>query len=414
MKKTDMIIKINEMMEYNSQINKCFRTLIEEFCIRIGEQFNLNENQFDEKLELFKKLTISFDENLKYLNGHYKENMWYKKEKDCFYLTNQEISLNIFLLKDLYTRKDEYIKELIITSFHELGHNVQRHVNKNIWDSGISRNEKYINNDNKIRISTQGEIINEIANTITANRLFSGNIKQDNYQGYSNTINTGIGIIRSFGMNEDIISQILMKGNGRDDYLNYIRSEIGDNYLNYVLEIEDDLDILHSLAFQYNIEKNEENKNELRKKIASHYYEIIKDSNKIIEQRIKNAEKKNLPKDYAKIIFDKYKRDNEFKIAIENNKELFPQDFQIDNEIKIQSINQLIEKLGPEKVNKAIEILEKKEKEIEKNNLHYDNQRLYERVYNSVSKYNLNRFSQETRSKLLDYKNKWEDYENER
>ena len=414
MKKSDMIIKINEMLEYNTQINKCFRPLVEEFCIRIGEQYNLNEKQFEEKLELFKRLTISFDENLKYLSGHYKENMEYLKDKDCFYLPNQEICFNTFLLKYLYTRKEEYIKELIITSFHELGHNVQRHVNKDIWDTGISRNNKYISEDNSIRISTQGEILNEIANTITANRLFNGNIKQDNYQGYSNTINTGIGIIRSLGMNEDIISQILMKGNGREDYLNYIRSELGDNYLDYVLEIEDDLDILYGLTFQYEVENDENNKNQIREKIANHYYEIIEDSNRIIEQRIKIAEKKNLSKDYAKIIFDKYKRDNEFRIAKEKNHELFPNDFEIDSKMEIQEINDLIEKLGGEKVNKAIEILENQEKENEKNNIQYNNHQFYERVYNSVSKYNLNRFSQETRAKLLSYKNNQDEIEAER
>lgn len=406
MTRKDIIEKVQYILKNNSQIGKIFEPIIEEFLVRLVEQFNFNEKELDEIINKYKDL-----KSMEFYKGEETGRKQVCKDSGCFNffcnyddmirrikISDKRIYLDRDYLKYILLGKKDEIESFIETSFHEQGHFIKFISEGMCYNNGL--NEVFFTKGfDYISWMSQGNIINEFAQIINAKRLSKGNLNEKNYNGYQDIQCIARTLFSSLGISDEKLGELQIKGIKRQDYEKYIEQKIGKDYKKYLIAMEDALDSIYSI----NIEMSNTNlfkSRELRRNLAMQIETINSLSNEMIKRRMEKLGENPNVTDLAKIIIDKRIRDENLSKALKQFKSQLPIGFKI----KIQP-----NMIGQYKDNKQLqqEIDEIQEQDDAKKSLaiEYDNNILISEITQLAQSYDISKFTLKDRIYLTICKN---------
>lgn len=152
MRKAKMKEAIQEMLNKNPQIEPCFVPIVEAFLIRLVEQYNLKEEEFNVILEKYNNLKAMSWKTLEGgVEGQFSWRYFSNNSLSNFCKNgvnildiDMEIEISIETLKGILLGNQRIIQKFINTSFHEQGHFIQFvQRNKYIFDGGLTRSRFY-------------------------------------------------------------------------------------------------------------------------------------------------------------------------------------------------------------------------------------------------------------------------------
>lgn len=407
MTREEVISKVQKMLNKNSQIDSVFTPIIEEFFVRLEEQYNFNEQELDERINKYNKL-----KSINFYEGEGVNNLFmFRKEVGqfevfCRYddiarrikISDEKINIDIVFLKALLLRDKNKIENFINTSFHEQGHFIQFISDNMSATIGFNRIEFKPRID-CIEYLECGIMVNEIAEVINAELLTKGNLKE-------NVVYTGYGIMQpiskvvfySLGMTDKKIAELQMKGNGREDYEKYIEKKIGDDYKIPLVSMENALDTIDATSCKM-MNKNFIIGKKLKQNMLAQFKTINTVSNEMIKRRIeKLGENPNIT-ELAQIAIDKEKRDKSMLDALKQFKFLLPIGFKIDIESNI--IENIVGKqVDINQLQNEIDKVQLKERTERESTINYDNCELINRMMQLVQNYDLSKLSLKNRIEL--------------
>lgn len=316
------------MLVYNPQIDRCFQPIIEEFFIRLVDQYNLNSDELDEKLNKFNRLVIKFDDSIDDLTGNFKSYLKFYRDTNTYLLNHSEIKLNKGFINYIISENREKIEQFINIAFHEQGHAVQSLLEESTWNDGLCQNKYTFNDKNEGKLLTQGKIINEFAEVINSYKLQFGNLDKEEYLGYIYIQDLCRAIISSLGISEEVLAELQMKGKGRTDYENYVRYNVGKDYKMPLIQLENALDDIYS--FMIEDDKDSENGTKIKEKIALVFETIKYLTGEMLKSRFNNLKNKSDMKELALIYIDKVNRDESLLKTFNKFVTKFPKEFRID------------------------------------------------------------------------------------
>ena len=310
MNKDEVKRKVKIVLKNNSEIETIFYPLIEEFFIRLPEKHSLSDTELEERINKLANISfLKFSKCPKKQLGIHN----FSVKFDYKYLSvDRSVNFDIKQLYSLLLGNDKKIEEFINLVFHELTHLVQLNLDSsNSIITGLQQNSYTFSRfDNEIiNEKHTGIISNEYATIINSELLTKGNLNCRQYYMYEFIQSIARSIYASFGVSDLDLSWLQMKS--RNSYEHYIASQIGDDYNNDLIEMEQYLDDLYILIFnRFNTYYPDSSDEEFSIQLKDFIEQINNKTNAIILKRISKLGNNPNLADLAKIIVDKETRDN--------------------------------------------------------------------------------------------------------
>ena len=407
MTREEVISKVQKMLNKNFQIDSVFAPIIEEFFVRLEEQYNFNEQELDKRINKYNKLeSINFSEGevtkklfmIERKSGQFEYSWRYDDIARRIKIYNEKIDVDIDFLKALLLRDKNEIERFINISFHEHGHLIQFISDNMSSTSGFNRTEFKPRID-YIEQLRSGTIVNEIAEIINAELLTKGNLERDVYSGYRRMQPISKVVFCSFGMTDKKLAELQMKGNGREDYEKYIEEKIGNDYKIPLVSMENALDTIYATSCKM-MNKNFVTGKYLKQNMLVQFKPINTVSNEMIKRRIEKLGKNPNITELAQIAIDKEKRDESMLDALKQFKFQLPIGFKIDIESNI--IENIVGKqVDINQLQNEIDKVQLKERTERESTINYDNCELINRMMQLAQNYDLSKLSLKNRIELI-------------
>lgn len=408
-----VISKVQKMLNNNPQIDEVFKPIIEEFFVRLTEQFNFSENELDGKLNKYNELkSMNFykgEERKKGFliqqviknTGRFMYSWNYNDITKKIYIKDKRINFDVDYLKSILLGNKKVIEEFIDLTFHEQGHFIQLHNEDMSYNNGLEATS-FKQGIDYISWKDQGKIINEFAEIINAKRLSKGNLNEKKYSGYEDIQSIARVIFSSLGISDKQLGKLQMEGIGRQNYEKFIEQKVGKDYIEPLIAMEDALDSIDAIRTEM-LSSNLFTNIELEKNMAIQFETINTISNEMIKRRIEILGENINIGEYAKIIIDKKIRDENLSKALKIFKLKLPIGFKINIEPDIcENIKQYTDK---NKLQYEIEKLQKEHNEENSESIEYDNTELINKMIELAQNYDISKFSLKDRIELTICKN---------
>lgn len=411
MTRKSIIVKVEKMLNNNPQIDTVFKPIIEEFFVRLSEQFNFSEQELDERINKYNELkSMSF-----YKGEEIKKGFIVNKYAGCFTfsvnysdtdrrikISNKRINLDVDYLKYVLLGNKVEIEDFIESVFHEQGHFIQ-FISQDMYHNNGLNKTYFIKAFDHISLRNQGKITNEFAEVINARILSKGNLNQKNYNGYQNVQSIARTIFSSLGISDKKLGELQMKGTGRQAYEEYIEQKVGKDYRESLLAMENALDTIYAINGEM-LNTNLFTSRELKRNMAMQFETINTLSNEMIKRRIAALGETPNVADSAKIIIDKRIRDKNLSKALKQFKFELPIGFNINIESNIiESI--LAKNIDENQLQKEIEKLQAQENAQKSIAIKYDNNELINKIMLIAQSYDISKFPLKDRIELTICKN---------
>ena len=331
--------KVKNILKDKPEIDTFFHPLIEEFFVRVQDQYNLDEKQLEVYLNRFSKVTkISFTDELEdnKTSGVVVNNQFYDDYTSRIKV-KPYIEINSIYLESILEGDKKYIEDFIDVFFHEMGHLIQVSLYQSSILAGVKKTSFKKNIETLNPIAQEFRIMNEYAEIVNARKLTTG-VADGNYQGYENEQLLAKATYIAMGITDEVAAELQMLGIPIDVYISNNSSHHLNDMLMSRLSV-DEIQILNEhLMYTFKnsgitvgaIEYVNKSNNAKKEEMFNSYIVFL---NANLMDRILCMQEPTITK-LAQVMLDKQKMDEYVKKSLELYKKnhLLPEEFEVNQE----------------------------------------------------------------------------------